>query len=378
MHGVVVLAIFGFCLVLAHAVAARRPLVAVLAVVAGAGWAATLYPSRNVVFGALILAGALWALAGLRSTQPVTALLAGAAVILAAAAASTSAAVAKDGVLAWERWNPGGSLGGAGLRRYVWDAQYGGIQFPKKERTVLRITGPKRGALLAGDDARSVRLRPLAREPDSALDRPRRGRLPDDPLLPTRSLDRQHLGAARRWRSARSGTAPGRRRAARRLEAPQLGGVFHFSGGVVRVDQRPRARAALHRLELRARPEPAELARRRAGYPPGRSSGSSTSGARASQPFGTAGRDARVERALRRRALLALWPYRSSGTGASGCARARGRRTERSWRSRPGCAHRRLHLRRAPPAGRQVCRRSPTSSPRARAATASTSPARWR
>ena len=47
MHGVVVLAIFGFCLVLAHAIAARRPLVAVLAVVAGAGWAATLYPSRR-------------------------------------------------------------------------------------------------------------------------------------------------------------------------------------------------------------------------------------------------------------------------------------------------------------------------------------------
>ena len=79
MHGVVILAIFGFCLVLAHAVAARRPLVAVLAVVAGAGWAATLYPSRSIVFGAVILAGALWALAGLRSTQPITALLAGAA-----------------------------------------------------------------------------------------------------------------------------------------------------------------------------------------------------------------------------------------------------------------------------------------------------------
>ena len=73
MHGVVILAIFGFCLVLAHAVAARRPLVAVLAVVAGAGWAATLYPSRSIVYGAVILAGALWALAGLRSTQPVTA-----------------------------------------------------------------------------------------------------------------------------------------------------------------------------------------------------------------------------------------------------------------------------------------------------------------
>ena len=145
MHGVVILAIFGFCLLLAHAVAARRPLVAVLAVVAGAGWPATLYPSRSILYGAVILAGALWALAGMRSTQPVTAILAGAALILVAAAASTSAAVAKDGVLAWERWNPR-HLGGTPISvSYVWDAQYGGIQFSKKKRTVLRITGPKRG-----------------------------------------------------------------------------------------------------------------------------------------------------------------------------------------------------------------------------------------
>ncbi len=62
-----------------------------------------------------------------------------------AAAASTSAAVAKDGVLAWERWNPSGSFGAPISVSYVWDAQYGGIQFSKKKRTVLRITGPKRG-----------------------------------------------------------------------------------------------------------------------------------------------------------------------------------------------------------------------------------------
>ena len=37
MHGVVVLAIFGFCVVLAQSIAARRPLPAVLAVLVGAG-----------------------------------------------------------------------------------------------------------------------------------------------------------------------------------------------------------------------------------------------------------------------------------------------------------------------------------------------------
>ena len=93
----------------------------------------------------MILAGALWALAGLRSTQPVTALLAGSALVLVAAAASTSAAVAKEGVLAWDRWDAGSSFRGAISVSYVWNAQYGGIQFSKKERTVLRVTGPKRG-----------------------------------------------------------------------------------------------------------------------------------------------------------------------------------------------------------------------------------------
>ena len=46
MHGVAVLAIFGFCVVLAQSIAARRPLPAVLAVLVGAGWPATLYPRR--------------------------------------------------------------------------------------------------------------------------------------------------------------------------------------------------------------------------------------------------------------------------------------------------------------------------------------------
>ena len=107
MHGVLLLAIFGFCVVLAQSIAARRPLPALLAVIAGAGWPAALYPSRSIAYGAIILAAALWVLAGLRTTRPLPALVAGAAVVLVAAGASTSAAIAKDGVLSWERWGPG-------------------------------------------------------------------------------------------------------------------------------------------------------------------------------------------------------------------------------------------------------------------------------
>src|SRR5215218_8650524 len=52
MHGVLVLAVFGFCLALGLTLASRRPLPAVLVVLAGAGWPATLYPSRSVTLGA--------------------------------------------------------------------------------------------------------------------------------------------------------------------------------------------------------------------------------------------------------------------------------------------------------------------------------------
>ena len=70
MHGVLVLAIFGFCLVLAQFAAARKPLPAVLTVIAGAGWPATLYPFDSAVYGAVILAAVLWVLATMR-TAPV-------------------------------------------------------------------------------------------------------------------------------------------------------------------------------------------------------------------------------------------------------------------------------------------------------------------
>ena len=144
MHGVVLLAIFGFCLVLAQAIAARRPLLALLVVIGGAGWPAALYPSRSIAYGVVILAAALWVLAGLRSARRVPALVAGTAIVIAAAAAASSAAVAKDGVLSWEQWS-GGGPGQPVSVSYVWEGSYGGIEFPKKERTVLRITGPKRG-----------------------------------------------------------------------------------------------------------------------------------------------------------------------------------------------------------------------------------------
>jgi hypothetical protein len=308
MDGVLLLAIFGFCCLLAHAVAARRPLVAVLAVVAGAGWPATLYPSRSVVYGAVILAGALWALAGLRTTRPLPALVAGAVLILAAAGASTSAALAKDGVLAWEHWDPSGALGEPISVSYVWDATYGGIRFAKEERTVLRVTGPKRGLYW-----RATTLDQF--DADRWLDNPiplssglATGRLPKDPLLPARSqnpgtwvkqevevvaLRDQHVIGAAQPVS---------------LEAPGLGGVFHLSGGLVRVSGGLRRGQTYTVYSYAPRPEPADLARVEARYPAGLERFFDIGRTRV-EPFGTAGRDARVDARFDDDRYVALWPY---------------------------------------------------------------------
>ena len=308
MHGVVILAIFGFCLLLAHAVAARRPLVAVLAVVAGAGWPATLYPSRSVLYGAVILAGALWALAGMRSTQPVTAILAGAALILVAAAASTSAAVAKDGVLAWEQWNPSTSGGSLISVSYVWDAQYGGIQFSKKQRTVLRITGPKRGLYWRAttlDQFDSDRWLDNSIPLSTGL---ARGRLPNDPLLPTRSLNpnswvKQEVEvAALRDQHIIAAAQPVS------LDAPQLGGVFHLSGGVVRVYGGLRRGQKYTVYSYAPRPEPSDLAQVGADYPAGLERFFDIGRTRI-EPFGVSGRDTRVQALFDDERYVAIWPY---------------------------------------------------------------------
>src|SRR5207302_961984 len=66
MHSVLLVAVFGFCVTLALAVAARRAVAAVLVLVVGAGWPATLLTGENELLrGAVVLGAALVLLAGL-------------------------------------------------------------------------------------------------------------------------------------------------------------------------------------------------------------------------------------------------------------------------------------------------------------------------
>lgn len=308
MHGVLLLAIFGFCLVLAQAVAARRPLPALLAVIAGAGWPATLSASGSLAYGAIVLAAALWILAGLQTTRPVPAVVAGAVLVLAAVAASSSAALAKDGVLAWERWSPSGLSRQPVSVQYVWDANYGGIEFAEKPTTVLRITGPKRGFYWRATTLDQFVADRWLENPTPLSTGLAQGRLPSDPLLPARSLNRRTWVRQDVEVIALSDSRIVAAAQPVALDAPQLGGVFRLSGGIVRVLGGIKLGQTYTVYSYAPRPGALELARLNAAYPSALDRFLDVGRTRV-DAFGIPGRDARVDELFADERYLALWPY---------------------------------------------------------------------
>ena len=148
MHGVLVVAVFGFCLALGLAIAARRPVLAAVVVTAGAAWPATLVPRHNVLgLGVLVLAAVLLLFAGMRPRAggvPRAALAVGAVMLLVGLAVSSSSAVAKGAFLGWRHWKLQTHQDAPVSVAYVWDAQYRGIHFPTKVTPVLHITATGR------------------------------------------------------------------------------------------------------------------------------------------------------------------------------------------------------------------------------------------
>lgn len=148
MHGVILTAIFGFCVVVALGIATRRPLVAGMALVVGAGWPATLLPGGNELFrGSTILIGALVLMAGLSTPDGrvlARGFVAAGAVCLAALAASSSPAVAKDEFLDWKDWDFYTKPERPVSVSYVWDSDYSGIDFPKKKTVVFEVEASPR------------------------------------------------------------------------------------------------------------------------------------------------------------------------------------------------------------------------------------------
>ena len=336
MHGVVLLAIFGFCVVLAQAIAARRPLPAVLVVIAGAGWPATLSPVAQH---------------RVRRRDPGRGAVGARRPALRAASSGARRRRRARHRRRGRRELRGRRQGGRALAGSSWERRaawvspspsatsgtrtYGGIEFPKKSDDRAADHGPEARALLAGDDARPVRRRPLAREPDAALDRAGERQAPERPA-PARALARpRHLDPPGR----RGGRAPRhprhRSRAARRARGTEPGQRLPPLGRPRAGLQRPQARTELHGLQLRAAARSGRAGSRSRPSTRRRSTASSTSAARRVEPFGVA-RPRRGSSTASSRTIATSRSGRTRRCGRrrAGCGPTRGRPTARSSRSR--------------------------------------------
>jgi len=149
MHGVVLLAVFVFSALAALAVRARRPLLASLVLVAGAGWPATIYPGQDdLARGAVLLIAALVLVAQLKpgGRRGGPQVLVGAGLVIVALITSSSGAVAKPQFLNWQTWDLSAKTGPSVSVSYVWKANYSGITFPKKRTRVFTVRAPSRSA----------------------------------------------------------------------------------------------------------------------------------------------------------------------------------------------------------------------------------------
>jgi protein-glutamine gamma-glutamyltransferase len=147
MHGIVLLAVFGFCVALGLGLAARRPVAAAVVLLVGTAWPLALVPGRELQWGAAILALTLLLLAAGGSRPPRAlrpAAIAAAVLVVASLAAAAQPAVAKGEFLHWKRWDPYDKPDDPVGVRYVWDANYSGLDFPEKKTHVLTVEGPER------------------------------------------------------------------------------------------------------------------------------------------------------------------------------------------------------------------------------------------
>jgi hypothetical protein len=266
MHGVVLMAVFAFCLAAALALAARRPLAAALVLLVGASWPVTLVPAAELRWGAAVLAVTLILLAAAGARPPRafrTAAIAAAVLVVASLAAATQPAVAKGEFLDWKRWDlydkPDEPVG----VRYVWDANYGGLEFPEKKTKVLTIEGPQRSLYWRAttlddfENDRWVENLPIVNSQIGPVD------LLADPLLPERAFRqgdwvRSKVTAHALQDSRLVGAAT-----PMRWDPTGLGVVQYHAGNVATLQQPLRRGQSWTVWSYSPRPTPKQLARSR-------------------------------------------------------------------------------------------------------------------
>jgi Transglutaminase-like superfamily/TgpA N-terminal domain len=144
MAELVLSGLFLFSLGVALLVAARKPVATTLALLAGAGWPATLLgPSHGIAMGAAILGAALVVLAGLGSRRVPALALPAAAIVATAAVAVGSATAARHGLVHWQTWNLANVATGPTDVGFIWDAQYDGLKWAGHTTTILQVVSDR-------------------------------------------------------------------------------------------------------------------------------------------------------------------------------------------------------------------------------------------
>jgi transglutaminase-like putative cysteine protease len=278
MHGVLLLAVFVFTALASLAVAARRPLLASLVLVAGAGWPSTIFPGDDDLGrGLLLLVAALVLVARLGPTtrRGAPQILVGTALAVVALIASSWNGVARAQFLDWQNWDLSTKTGPSVSVEYVWKANYRGISFPKKRTQVFTVSAPEQSVYWRAttldafvDDAWKEQL--LAVFPsdfqlqgDTNVDS-----LTDDPLLPSQAQDASNWTKARvqidalRDRHVVSPSGPVA------YEKGALDDIQYYEGGVATVPGRPLPRGTQYTAYgYQPEPRPSQLAKSPPRYP---------------------------------------------------------------------------------------------------------------
>ncbi|HEU5065593.1 MAG TPA: transglutaminase domain-containing protein [Gaiellaceae bacterium] len=274
MHGVIQLAVFLFTALAALAIAARRPVLAGLVVVAGAGWPATIMPGGDDLGrGAFVLAAVLALVAWLQPEEGRRAppqILVGFGIIVAALVVSSSGAVAKGQFIGWENWDFYNEPGKPVEVGYVWRSNYDGIDFPKDRTRVFTVKAPPRSTYwrattldVFSDDRWDEEPYPLYTD---ATANP--VLLTDDPPLPASARNRSGWARADVTIDAlRDEHLVGPSQPVQ-YDAREIDDVQYQLGGTA-VAFRPPGRGAEYTVwGYTPQPRPAKLAESSANYPP--------------------------------------------------------------------------------------------------------------
>ena len=270
LDGLVVLAAFGLALAAVLAASARRFGILAAAVAVGVGFPAVLIEDTHaLVLGAAALAAVLWAsvVQGAGDTaRAARGLALGAGLVVVAGAVATAGLTPTAAHVDWRGWDPFADGGRRANVAYVWDAHYGGIEFPARPTVVLRVRAPKRAEYWRvstletfADDRWIENLYPVA------LAGPRR-RLPGDPLVLRRDA---RPGAWLRQRVTVEGLEESKIAAASqpaRIDG-NFGRVLYLDGGIMRAG-RPLRRGTEYTVwSYSPSPTPRALAASPARYP---------------------------------------------------------------------------------------------------------------